>query len=206
MSLKPRQRSEISLSLASVLVIERERPQIVLESFCQRFGRRLALLAVDVLQQIERRLDGKRLAADLEAQGCDRLVEQPVPGRITGHRLLVEELLDPVFELVGLFLAHVLDPGPIMAERGIAHRSLQQRVIDAIELKREKQEMQRGRREAFLHVTVEFRSRGIGGVAGIHQRCVGHQPAKPVVDGFIARDRFRKRRPPRPRQALRAGL
>ena len=109
----------------------------------------------------------------------------------------MEELLDPVFELVGLFLAHVLDPGPVVAERGIAHRGLQLRVIDAVELEREKQKMQRGRRDALLDVAVELRARRIGGIAGIHQRCIGHQPAKPVVDRFIARDRFRKPAPPR---------
>ncbi len=34
----------------------------------------------------------------------------------TGDRLFVKQLLDAVLELIGLLLAHVLDPGPVVAE------------------------------------------------------------------------------------------
>ena len=54
----------------------------------------------------------------------------------------MEKLFDPVFKLVGLFLAHVFDPGPVMAERGIAHRGLELRIVDAVEFEREEQKMQ----------------------------------------------------------------
>ena len=79
------------------------------------------------------------LAAHGEAQGGDGLVEQAVPGRTAGHRLLVEELLDLVVELVGLVLAQVLDPGPVMGERLRRHGLVEHRVVDAVELEPEEQ-------------------------------------------------------------------
>jgi hypothetical protein len=51
----------------------------------------------------------------------------------------VEQLLDAVLELIGLFLAHILDPRPVMAERGILHRLFQHGVVDAVELEAEEQ-------------------------------------------------------------------
>ena len=63
-----------------------------------------------------------------------------------GDGLLVKQLLDPVFELIGLLLAHVLDPGPVVAERRIGHGAFERRIVDAVELEREEQQMQRGRR------------------------------------------------------------
>src|SRR5690348_10622156 len=97
---------------------QRERTEIPLERHRQRLGRRLALRSVGILQEIERRLDRQLLAADLEAQAGDGLVEAAVPGGIAGGRLLMEELLDPVLELVRLLLAHVLEPRLVVAERG----------------------------------------------------------------------------------------
>ena len=50
---------------------------------------------------------------------------------LAGHRFLVKQLLDAVLELVGLLLADVLDPGPVMAERRIGHGGSQHAVVDA---------------------------------------------------------------------------
>ena len=169
---------------------QREGTQIFLERLGQRFGGRFAFLAVGVLKQIERRLDRQRFAADLEPQAGDGLVERAVPGGIAGHRLLVEQLLDPILELVGLFLAHILDPRPVVAERRIGHRRVELFIVDAVELEREEQQMQRGGRDAFLHVAVELRTDRIGRIAGIEQRGIGDEPAEPVVDRLVALDRF----------------
>ena len=184
------------MSLASVLVMSVNGRRFSLKVFASASAAALRFLPSTSCRKLSVGSMASVLPPTLNRRLADRLVEQPVPGRIAGHRLLVEELLDPVLELIGLFLAHVLDPGPVVAERGIAHRGLQLRVIDAVELEREKQKMQRRRRDALLHVAVKLRARRIGGIAGIHQRCIGHQPAKPVVDRFIARHRFRKRRSP----------
>ncbi len=139
MSAKPRQRSEISLSLASVLVISANCCTLSLNVLRQRLGGGLALCAGAILQQIERRLDGERLARDLEAQIGDGRVEQPVPRGIRRHRLFVKQLLDAIFELIGPVAAHVLEPRPVMAERRIGHRGFEQRIVDAVEFEREKQ-------------------------------------------------------------------
>src|SRR5262249_55998431 len=109
-----------------------------------------------ILHEIERRLDRERLRADLEAQAGDGLVEQAVPRRIAGHRLLMKELLDAVLELIGLVLADVFDPRPVMRQHPILHGGFELGVVEAIELEREEQEMRGGGGDALLHVSVEF--------------------------------------------------
>ena len=107
---------------------QRKGALIGLERLCQRFRRRLALGAVTVLQEIERRLDRELFRADLEAQTGDGLVEQPVEGGIAGLRLLQEELLELVVELVRLLLAQPWyptgrhrEPGRPQAGRGLSY-------------------------------------------------------------------------------------
>jgi hypothetical protein len=46
-------------------------------------------------------LQAGTLAVDFELQVCHCFIEQAVPCRPAGHRFLVEQLLDPVFELIG---------------------------------------------------------------------------------------------------------
>ena len=177
-SLKPRQRSEISLSLASVLVISVNGRKFALKVLASACAAALRFLPSASCSMLSAGSIGERLAADLEAQARDGLVVIAVPGRIAGDRLLVEQLLDPVLELIGLFLAHVLDPGPVMAERGIGHGGLERGVVDAVELEREEQEMQRGGGDALLHVAVELGAHRIGGVAGIEQRGIGDRAGR----------------------------
>ncbi len=172
---------------------QREQPQIGLEGRGQRLGCRLAPFLRRILQQIERRLDGERLAVDLEAQAGDGLVEQAVPGRIAGHRFLVEQLLDAVFELVGLLLADVLEPRPVMAERRIRHGGFEHRIIDPIELEREEQEVQRRGGDPLLHVAVELGAHRIGGVPGMHEAGIGDEPAEQIVQRLVAFDSFGER-------------
>ena len=93
---------------------ERKGPLIGLEGFRQRLPRRLALFAVAILQQAQRRLDREFLGPDLEAQARDGLVEQPVPGGIAALGFLVKQLLDAILELIRLVLAQILDPRAIM--------------------------------------------------------------------------------------------
>ena len=164
---------------------QREQAQIFLEGLGQRLGRRLAGPLLRALEQVERLLDADGLTGNLEAQADHGLVEQPVERGIAGHRLFLEQLLDAVFELVRLVAADVLEPGPVMAERRIGHRLVEQRVFDAVELEREEQQMQIGRGEAFLHVAVEFGQHGVGGVAGMEQTRVGAQPSSHIVDLLI---------------------
>jgi hypothetical protein len=60
----------------------------------------------------------------------------------------VKQLLDAIFELIRLVLAHVLEPRPVMAERRICIARFEHRIVDAVELEREEQQMHRGRSAA----------------------------------------------------------
>ena len=68
-------------------------------------------------EKVEHRFERQRLALYLETQGRHGFVEQAVPGRLSGQRLLVEQLLDAILELVRVFLAQIFDPRSGMAER-----------------------------------------------------------------------------------------
>ena len=182
------------MSLASVLVMSAKGRRFSLKVLASACAAACRFLPSAVLQQVERRLDGQRLAADLEAQRGDGVVILTVPSGIAGHRFLVEQFLDPVLELVGLVLAHVLEPRPVVTERGIAHRLFQHRVVDAVELEREEQEMQRRGGEALLHVAIELGAGRIGRIAGVDQRRIGADAAEPVVERFEARNRNHERR------------
>ena len=107
----------------------------------------------------------------------------------------MEELLDAVLELVGLVLADVLEPGPVVAERGIRHRGFEFLVVDPVELEHEEQEMRGGGREALLHVAVKFRARRIDRVAGMDEPRIGGEPPEQVVEPLEALDRLRERAP-----------
>ena len=80
-----------------------------------------------------------------------------------------------------------------MAERGIGHGGVERGIVDAVELEREEQQMQRGGGDALLHVAVEFGARRIGGVAGIDERGIGHEPAEQVLQRLVALDRLGER-------------
>src|SRR6188508_2588415 len=71
-----------------------EEAEIRLERRRERVGGGVALRLVRILEEVKGRLDRQRLTVDLEAEARHRLVEEPVPGAASGHRLLVEELLD----------------------------------------------------------------------------------------------------------------
>ena len=174
---------------------EREQAQVGAEGFGKRIGGRFTLFIVGVLQQIERRLDRQRLAVHLEARRRDGLVEQAVPGRIARHGFFVEQLFELVVELIGLFLADVLDPRPVMPEGRVGHRALERRIVDAVELEREEEHVERRRRDALLNIAEELRPRGVGGVAGMDQRRIGDQSSEQFLDALVALDRRRKGAP-----------
>jgi hypothetical protein len=169
---------------------QREGSQVLLKRLGERLRRRFARLLTRILHEIERRLDGQRLRSDLEAQARNRLVEQPVPRRVGGHRLLVKELLDAILELIGFVLADVLEPRPVMGERGIGHGRFELGIIEAIELEHEEQEMRRGCGDALLHIAVEFCADGIDRIAGMDQSGIGGQPTQQVVERLIALHRL----------------
>ena len=189
MSLKPRQRSEISLSLASVLVISVKMRRFLREGCGQRLGGPAAHLAVGVLQAVERRLQRQFLAVDVEAQVGHRLVEQPVPGAAPGDRLFVEQLLDPILELVGLVHPEIEHPRPVVAEAGVGgERRVDRGVVDQVEFQREEQQMRAGVGHLLLDVAIELGALRIGRVAGIDQAGIGDDAADQFLERLIGRE------------------
>src|SRR5208337_1336040 len=98
----------------------------------------------------------------------------PIPGSNAGYRLLQEQLLDVVGELMRLLLSDVLEPWAVVAKRARRHGALEQSVIDPVELEFEEQKVAGERRHPLVGVTVELRPRGVAGVGGVEQRSVGH--------------------------------
>jgi hypothetical protein len=172
---------------------QRERPQVRLEHFRQCLRGCLAHLGAWALQQIERRFDGEQFAADLEPQHRNGFVEKPVPRGMRGHRLFVKELLDSIFQLVGLLLADVFQPWPIVPQRGVLHGGFKQTILNAIEFEYEEQQMRRCRRETILYVGVEFAARGVDRVARMDEPRIGDQTPHQVIERLIGFHRLRQR-------------
>ena len=167
------------MSLASDVGDQREGAQVVLEGLGERLRGGLARRS---RSGPACRLSVGSIASDLlptlKRRRRDGLVEQPVPGRIGRHRLLVEQLLDAVLELIGLVLADVFEPRPVVPERGILHGRFERGVVEPVELEHEEQEMRGGRRDPLLHVAVEFRAHGIDGVAGMNESGIGDRAGR----------------------------
>ena len=81
-----------------------------------------------------------------------------------------------------------------MPERGIGHRRLKLGVVDPVQFEREEQEMHRDRGDAFLHIAIEFRARGVDRVAGMDQPGERNEPAQQVVERLIGFHPFGERR------------
>ena len=94
----------------------------------------------------------------------------------------MEQLLDAILELIGLVLADVLEPRPIMTERRIAHRGFELGVVEPVEFEPEEQQVSGGGGDAVLHVGVEFRARRIDRIAGMDQAGEGRDPAEQIVE------------------------
>ena len=172
---------------------QRELRHVVLERVRERMRCGFALFAVAVLQEIQRRLDGERLARHLEAQIGDGGVELAIPRRVRRHRLFVKQLLDAILELVRPIPAHVIEPRPVMAERGIGQRRFELRVVDAVELELEEQQVRRGRGHPLLHVAIKLGARRIDRIALMDEHRIGAEPPHAIADRLIAPHRLGER-------------
>ena len=149
-------------------------------------GRFLAHRRVGVLQLVQGRLERQGLAAYFEAQRRHRLVEKAVPGAAAGDGFFVEELLDAVFELVGLVEAQVDDPRAVMAEGGVGGEcGVDDGVVEAVKFKREEEEVRGGVGELFLHVAIEFGALGVLRVAGVEEGSVGGDLADQLFERLV---------------------
>ena len=187
---------ELAPAVGDLLVLgervgdQRKEAQVGAERGGEGVRRRLALRLVRVLEPGEQRLERQALALEVEAERRHRVVEQPVPRGGARHRLLQEQLLDLVGELVRLLLADVLEPRAIVAERRRRHRGLQRGVVDPVELELEKQEVARERRHLLVRVAVELRPGGVAGVAGVEERGVGHDAPDQVLKRLVGPHRL----------------
>nr|WP_255608336.1 hypothetical protein [Methylosinus sp. Sm6] len=157
---------------------QREDAQIGLQRRAHRQRRLAPHVLIRVLHQSERGLERQLLAADREAQRGDGLVEQAIPGGAAGHRLLVEEPLQLVGELIGLLLANILEPGAPARQRSLCGGCVESGVVETVELKLEEQQLRRNVRDLALHVAIEFGARGVAGVAAVDEAGIGHDSAE----------------------------
>ena len=117
-----RQRSEVSLSLASVLVMRVKRRKLAPSVAASALAAVFPDLRVRIHELAEQRLKRQALAFEIEPERRHRVVEQAVPCGGGAHRLVEEQSLEVIGKLVRLLLADVLEPRAIMAERRRRHR------------------------------------------------------------------------------------
>ena len=106
----------------------------------------------------------------------------------------MEEPLELLVELIGLFLAQIVDPRLVARERGHLQRARECGVVDLVELELEEDQVRGDGGDLLLDVAVELRLVGIGGVGGIEQAGVGAELADGVAQALIGGDRLRQRR------------
>ena len=140
---------------------------------------------------MQRGFEVEDFAIHIEFQAGHGLVEQPVPGRIGGHRFLVEQLFDSVFELIGLGLAQLGEPGPVAGEFGIGGKGrLDHVVVDAVEFELEEQHPCRQVRQRLIGIAHELGAIRIGGILRILQKGEGADPAGQIAQRLGALDRL----------------
>jgi hypothetical protein len=80
-----------------------------------------------------------------------------------------------------------------MAKRRRRHGGVQFRIVEAIELELEKQDVAGKRGHALLRVAIKLRDCRIACVGGVEQRRVRHDAASQVLQRLVSLDRDRQR-------------
>jgi hypothetical protein len=154
----------------------------------QRLGGLAPHRAVAIGQQVQHLVAGEVLAVDGKAQARDGLVEQSGPGRPAGDRLLVQQLLDLVGQLVRPEGAQVAQPRRIVGERGRLQLLRQAVVGEPVELEGEEQQVGRDDVDLLLHRLEELADRRIGHVAGVDQLGITQDAAEPLLLALVIGD------------------
>ena len=181
------------MSLASTLVMWVKSRRFSLNVAASASAALLRLASSGSTRRLQRRLERQRLALDVEAQAGERLVEQPVPRAAPGDRLLVEEPLDPVFELVGPLQPQILDPRPVDGRAPASASAFSSSASSS-----RFSSSPKNRRcveivgQPVLQVAVELRARRIGGVAGVDEPGEAAEPAEDLLDPLVFGDRLGK--------------
>ena len=155
--------------------------------------RTLAPGAIVVLQQIEDLGAGQLPPVVRKPERPHGFVEQPGPGAPPGDRLLVQDALDLVVELVRAKAAHVADPGPITGEPlGCGELGLELLILDPVELERDEQHLRADLVDP-LHRLKEATDLRILGVGRVQQLGVAHRAAEALLKLFVTRDHLGQR-------------
>ncbi len=147
----------------------------------------LAARAVMVGQQVQRRLDAQPVALDLERHPRDGFVEELVPSARPHDRLIVQEPLQLVRQLVGLHRPHPVKNRLVAQKSRVTAKDRVVTIIgDAVELEAEKHQRRRVGRDPVLHVRHELGAARVGRVLVVAQPRIGHDPACHHVDLLVA--------------------
>ncbi len=183
--------SSTAFSLAKVLWDAREDLDVLAKDLGQRAGTDLAPGAVVIREQVQRRLDPQRLAGDIEGQAGGGLVKEPVPCGGPDHRIVVQETLELVGQLIGAHGAHAVEDRLVAGRAVSGGEDLAIALFgDAVEFKAEEHQPRGVIGDAVLQIAHLLGARRIGGVLVIAQADIGHQPADQHVDLLIAFDAF----------------
>ena len=119
------------------------------------------------------------------------LVEEPVPGGGADHRLVVQELLELVGELVRLHLADAVEHRLVAGELGVRRRAARRGAASSIRLssrvKKTSGVVSVG--ELGLRVAEELGAHRVDGVLVVAQAGIAHDPAGDRLDALPAADR-----------------
>jgi len=184
------------LFLGQRVVNPREELDIALENLgqCARPG--LAARAVGIAHQVQRRLEaeGLVLARDGEFQPGHGLVEKPVPGRGADHRLIMQEALQLVGELMRTHRPHPVEHRLVAGNLGGGGEDgFVSFVVDPVEFKREEYQWRGVVGDLVLAVGQELGAIGVERVLIIAQARIGHQPPGHRLDPLVAADAFQHR-------------
>ena len=176
------------LFLRQRVVHPREQLDRLVENRRQRPRRRFALGAVGIGQQVQRGFQVQRFlfARDVKHQPGHRFVKQPVPGGSAHGRLIMQELLQLIRQLIGPHRPQAVEDRPVASKVGIGHHQPRQMLlVQPVELQAE--EHQRGGviRHLVLRIGHELGALAVHRVLVIAQPRKGHQPPGDDVDRFI---------------------
>ena len=167
--------------------------RVFAQHLAERERRRFAHLGVAVGKQMQDLGAGEVLAVDREAQPRHGLVEQPHPRRPARHRLLAQDLLEILVQLVGTEDPDVPDPRRVTVQPLRLQLVRDLPVFDKVDLEGKEHEIGGDLGDPLLEGLVEPGDLGVRDVAGIYQLGVAHQARERLVDVLVFGDGFAQR-------------
>ena len=172
----------------------RQQTQIVAERGANRLAGGLPNRTVTVGQLVQRVADRQLLAIQVDPHRGYGFVEQPHPSAIGGQVAFVGQFLQFVAQLVRPEHPQVAQPRPVARQGGVGEFRLQRRVVQAVQLQREEDQVAADRRHPLIHALIEPADGGVAGIAGEQQLGVGPDAPQQFLDTLILGDRGTKAR------------